>query len=395
MIPEGMRDVLPGEAAELHAIEAGLRARFAAYGYGEVRTPALEFAETLELADDDTLGGGFRLFDDQGRELMLRTDMTVPVARLAAARYRDRPLPLRFFYAGDSYRPWAPQRSQDGQFRQAGVELLGDASAEADAECVSLVCDALQRGRAARVPRHAQHDGVPGRPRRHARPRRRRQRGAARGARRPRLPAARDDRRQRRGGRRGAQGAAGDARPGRDPRQPGAGTQAGDHAGHGIRDRAPGARARPRRGGRVRRCRDLRLRPLPGSRLLHRRDLRGVGPGRRPAGRLGGPLRRAARALRVGPAGRRFRDRPRPPARRPRRGGPPAGRCRRRRWRSPAASTSPSGSPSCAAPAWPSRRSPATPSRRRRRCAATAAATCSSCPARRGPRARGATSCGR
>jgi ATP phosphoribosyltransferase regulatory subunit len=143
MIPEGMRDVLPAEAAELHAIEAVLRTRFVAYGYGEVRTPALEFAETLELADDDTLGGGYRLFDDQGRELMLRTDMTVPVARLAAARYRDKALPLRFFYVGDSYRPWAPQRSQDGQFRQAGVELLGEASVEADAECVTLACDAL------------------------------------------------------------------------------------------------------------------------------------------------------------------------------------------------------------------------------------------------------------
>jgi ATP phosphoribosyltransferase regulatory subunit len=144
MIPEGMRDVLPGEAAELHAIEAVLRARFAAYGYGEVRTPTLEFAETLELADDDTLGGGYRLFDEQGRELMLRTDMTVPVARLAAARYRDRPLPLRLFYIGGSFRPWAPQRSQDGEFLQAGIELLGAASAEADAECVSLLCDALE-----------------------------------------------------------------------------------------------------------------------------------------------------------------------------------------------------------------------------------------------------------
>ena len=57
MIPEGMRDVLPAEAAELHAIEEALRRRFAAYGYGEVRTPALEYAETLEGADDDTLGG--------------------------------------------------------------------------------------------------------------------------------------------------------------------------------------------------------------------------------------------------------------------------------------------------------------------------------------------------
>jgi ATP phosphoribosyltransferase regulatory subunit len=144
MIPEGMRDVLPGEAAELHAIEGVVRARFAAYGYGEVRTPTLEFAETLELVDDDTLGGGYRLFDDQGRELMLRTDMTVPVARLAAARYREKPLPLRFFYVGGSYRPWAPQRSQDGEFLQAGAELIGVGSAEADAECVALLCDALE-----------------------------------------------------------------------------------------------------------------------------------------------------------------------------------------------------------------------------------------------------------
>ena len=144
MIPEGMRDVLPGEAAELHAIEGVVRARFAAYGYGEVRTPTLEFAETLELVDDDTLGGGYRLFDDQGRELMLRTDMTVPVVRLAAARYRDKSLPLRLFYVGGSYRPWAPQRSQDGEFLQAGAELIGVGSPEADAEGVALLCEVLE-----------------------------------------------------------------------------------------------------------------------------------------------------------------------------------------------------------------------------------------------------------
>jgi ATP phosphoribosyltransferase regulatory subunit len=143
VIPEGMRDVLPGEGAELHAVEELLRGRFAAYGYDEVGTPTLEFAETLERVDDDTLGGGYRLFDDQGRELMLRTDMTVPVARLAAARLRDRPLPLRLSYVARSFRPWAPQRGQDGEFLQAGVELIGLPSAAADAECVALLCDAL------------------------------------------------------------------------------------------------------------------------------------------------------------------------------------------------------------------------------------------------------------
>ena len=51
MIPEGMRDVLPPEAAELRAIEQIVLARFGAYGYGEVRPPALEYPETMERTD--------------------------------------------------------------------------------------------------------------------------------------------------------------------------------------------------------------------------------------------------------------------------------------------------------------------------------------------------------
>jgi ATP phosphoribosyltransferase regulatory subunit len=143
MIPEGMRDVLPLETQRLRAVEDLLRARFAAFGYGEVRTPWLEFSDTLEVAGDDTLAAGYRLHDEQGHELMVRTDMTVPVARMAADRCDDDPLPLRFSYVAPSIRPWAPQRGQDGEFQQAGVELLGLDSAEADAECVTLLCDAL------------------------------------------------------------------------------------------------------------------------------------------------------------------------------------------------------------------------------------------------------------
>ena len=144
MIPEGMRDVLPPETARLRAVEAALCGRFAAYGYGEVRTPWLEFSETFERAGDDTLASGYRLHDEQGHELMVRTDMTVPVARLAAERCDDEPLPLRFFYVAPCIRPWAPQRGQDGEFVQAGAELLGLDSAAADAEVVTLLCDALE-----------------------------------------------------------------------------------------------------------------------------------------------------------------------------------------------------------------------------------------------------------
>jgi ATP phosphoribosyltransferase regulatory subunit len=143
MIPEGMRDVLPAEAAELHALEELLRARFAAFGYREVRTPVIEFVETLEQADDDVIAGGYRAFDEQGRVLMLRTDMTVPVARLAATRFDDKPLPLRFSYVGSSFRTMTASRSQNGEFLQAGCELIGAAGPQADAEVVALVCDVL------------------------------------------------------------------------------------------------------------------------------------------------------------------------------------------------------------------------------------------------------------
>jgi ATP phosphoribosyltransferase regulatory subunit len=142
-IPEGMRDVVPPESSDQRALENALLGRFAAYGYGQVITPWLEFAKTFEAADDETLADGYRLYDRQGHELVTRTDMTVPVARLAAARFDDRPLPLRFCYVAPSIRPWAPQRSQDGEFVQAGAELLGLRSAAADAESVTLLCDCL------------------------------------------------------------------------------------------------------------------------------------------------------------------------------------------------------------------------------------------------------------
>jgi ATP phosphoribosyltransferase regulatory subunit len=138
-----MRDVLPGEAAELQAIEGTLRRRFAAYGYGEVRTPALEFADTFERADDDLLTAGYRLFDEEGRALILRTDLTLPTVRLAASRLKDKPVPQRFYYVASSFRLPAAHRGQDGEFGQAGVELLGLDTPEADAECVTVLCDAL------------------------------------------------------------------------------------------------------------------------------------------------------------------------------------------------------------------------------------------------------------
>ena len=123
-IPPGTRDVLPDEMRELRALSARLRELFEGAGYGEVRTPALEYEDVLRRGDERAASAPFRLFDEQGRVLVLRSDMTIPIARLVASRYADAEPPLRFCYFQHAYR--APERGRtSAEFLQGGIELVG------------------------------------------------------------------------------------------------------------------------------------------------------------------------------------------------------------------------------------------------------------------------------
>ena len=97
----------------------------------------------MERTGVDLLSSGFHLYDERGRALVLRTDLTTAVARLAVDRLRERPLPLRLAYEGPVYRTEASRHRREGEFVQLGAELLGLGSAAADAEAVVLLCDAL------------------------------------------------------------------------------------------------------------------------------------------------------------------------------------------------------------------------------------------------------------
>src|ERR1044072_4464179 len=109
-IPPGTRDVLPDEMRELRTIAARLRALFGSAGSGQVRTPAVEYEEVLRRGDERAASAPVRLFDEQGRVLVLRSDMTIPIARLVASRYADAEPPLRFAYFQHAYR--APARAR-------------------------------------------------------------------------------------------------------------------------------------------------------------------------------------------------------------------------------------------------------------------------------------------
>ncbi len=142
-IPSGTRDVLPDEMRELRAITGRALAVFQAAGYGEVQTPALEYEETLARGDVRGAPPAYRLFDEQGRVLVLRSDMTVPIARLVATRFATAEPPLRLCYLAHAYRAVRPQRAQPREFLQAGIELVGAPAPEGTAEALTVLCDVL------------------------------------------------------------------------------------------------------------------------------------------------------------------------------------------------------------------------------------------------------------
>ncbi|HEY7967791.1 MAG TPA: ATP phosphoribosyltransferase regulatory subunit [Solirubrobacteraceae bacterium] len=143
--PSGTRDVLPDEMGELRTLTERLRAVFSEAGYGEVYTPALEYETVLSRGALGSARPAYRVFDETGEVLVLRSDMTVPIARVVGARYQQAEPPLRFAYFAHCYRGVRPQRGHPREFLQAGIELIGAPAPHGTAEAVTVLCRALDR----------------------------------------------------------------------------------------------------------------------------------------------------------------------------------------------------------------------------------------------------------
>jgi ATP phosphoribosyltransferase regulatory subunit len=149
-IPPGTRDILPDEMRELRELSARLLDTFDRSGYGEVWTPTMEYEDVLVHGDERAAGMSYRLFDENGQVLALRPDMTIPIARLVATRFGHAEPPLRFCYLSHAYRAIRPQRGQQREFLQAGVELIGADAPAGTVEVIELLSSALD---AAGLPR--------------------------------------------------------------------------------------------------------------------------------------------------------------------------------------------------------------------------------------------------
>lgn len=147
LLPAGVFEMTPARAAFVRHVEEAVLGVFRLWGYQEIRTPSLEYVDTMSrgLADDE-LDLAFKLVDrGTGKMMMLRSDVTPQVARMASLALSRTPLPLRLCYAADVYRhpgdPSHPRR----EMIQAGVELLGLDDPQADAEVLAIGVEALRK----------------------------------------------------------------------------------------------------------------------------------------------------------------------------------------------------------------------------------------------------------
>ncbi|MBI5235957.1 MAG: ATP phosphoribosyltransferase regulatory subunit [Deltaproteobacteria bacterium] len=147
-LPQGVRDILPDEAEKIGSVESGIVAVFAKRGFQRVITPLLEYVDTLSIGMGEGLKERVLKFIDPstGRVIAIRPDITAQIARLAATRLKEMPLPLKLCYNENVLRLSEP-RDRDGKSRevlQLGAEFISaKASPSADAEMISMAIESL------------------------------------------------------------------------------------------------------------------------------------------------------------------------------------------------------------------------------------------------------------
>ena len=142
---EGVRDILPAELRRRRAIYKRIRKVFQNEDYREVITPTLESLELYTgiegVIDKSEM---FKVVDENGQILVLRPDVTMPIARLAATRFQDTPRPLKFSYLTTAYQSKSSQSLNLKEKTQAGVEMIGSDKLHADIEMIALLIKTMK-----------------------------------------------------------------------------------------------------------------------------------------------------------------------------------------------------------------------------------------------------------
>ncbi len=143
--PEGVRDIYGKEYARKLQVEQKLHDVICTYGYEDIQTPTFEYFDMFSKEIGTTPSTElYKFFDKEGNTLVLRPDFTPSMARCAAKYFMEDKAPIRFSYMGNTFTNTSNLQGKLKEVTQMGVELIDDASVEADAELISLVIEALK-----------------------------------------------------------------------------------------------------------------------------------------------------------------------------------------------------------------------------------------------------------
>ncbi|SEM64221.1 ATP phosphoribosyltransferase regulatory subunit [Mesobacillus persicus] len=142
--PLGMRDTLPNLYETKEHVRSSLEAEMKCWGYQFIGTPALEYYETVGTASAILDQQLFKLLDQEGNTLVLRPDMTAPIARVAASKLLKDNLPFRLAYSANVFRAQQREGGRPAEFEQVGVECIGDETVSADGEMIALAVASLK-----------------------------------------------------------------------------------------------------------------------------------------------------------------------------------------------------------------------------------------------------------
>jgi histidyl-tRNA synthetase len=140
-----MRDFMPERMILRQFVVTTLRDVFERFGFEPLETPAIEYADTLEGKYGEEADKLIYKFEDRGgRQVGLRYDLTVPLARVVA-QYSELPKPFKRYQIAPVWRAERPQKGRYREFWQCDVDTVGTSSMLADAEVVSVLYEALRR----------------------------------------------------------------------------------------------------------------------------------------------------------------------------------------------------------------------------------------------------------
>lgn len=144
-LPEGSRDLISEDCYKKEEIKRILEKKMEIWGYEQIITPTLEYYDIFNshpegFKQEDM----YKFFDNKGKILVLRPDMTIPIARVVSTKLKEYERPIRIRYTSNIYRVNEAFGGKANEITHCGVELIGKETLEGDLEVIFLAINSLK-----------------------------------------------------------------------------------------------------------------------------------------------------------------------------------------------------------------------------------------------------------